>query len=204
MTSPPPRLTQPERVELSNRRLVLAAIELIAEKGWEATTAAEIGRRAGYSRAMVHARYGSKDAILEAFFQQDYVERLAPDPRPDATGLQRAVAHFDRVGQLHGEDPDFLRGMFIAGFEAVKTTSGLRPRVQSYLRRGTDRVAAGLRGGIQDGSVRADIDIERAATDVAMAVFGVAFQWTVFPDFDLVLELEYIRARLIRTYGTAQ
>ena len=27
----------------------------------------EIGRRAGYSRTMVHARYGGKDAILEDF-----------------------------------------------------------------------------------------------------------------------------------------
>ena len=69
MPSPVRGLTQPERVELSNRRLLHAAAELIVEKGWEATTAAEIGRRAGYSRAMVHARYGSKDAILEAFLR---------------------------------------------------------------------------------------------------------------------------------------
>ncbi|MET7773230.1 helix-turn-helix domain-containing protein [Nocardia sp. NPDC005366] len=202
MPSPTPRLTQPERVEISNRRLVRAAFELIAEKGWEATTAAEIGRRAGYSRAMVHARYGSKDAVLETFFRDDYVERLAPDPRPDATGLERAVAHFDRVAQLHGEDPDFLRGMFIAAFEAVKTTSGLRPRVRSYLRHGTGGVEAGLRDGIRDGSVRADIDIERAAADIATAIFAVAYRWTVFPDeFDLIPELEYVRARLVRTYG---
>ena len=63
-------LTQPQRVEQSSRRLLQAAAELIVEKGWEATTAAEIGRRAGYSRAMVHARYGSKDAILEAIFSR--------------------------------------------------------------------------------------------------------------------------------------
>ncbi|MEB3049825.1 helix-turn-helix domain-containing protein [Mycolicibacter sp. MYC123] len=62
----------------------------MAEKGWEATTAAEIGRRAGYSRAMVHARYGSKDAILDAFFEHDYVRRLSPDVDPDSTGLARA------------------------------------------------------------------------------------------------------------------
>ena len=71
MPSPARGLTQTQRVEISNRRLIEAAAELIAEKGWEATTAAEIGRRAGYSRAMVHARYGSKDAILDAFFLDD-------------------------------------------------------------------------------------------------------------------------------------
>ena len=69
MPSPSRGLTQPQRVELSTRRLVSAAAELIVEKGWEATTAAEIGRRAGYSRAMVHARFGTKDAILYALLR---------------------------------------------------------------------------------------------------------------------------------------
>ena len=83
MPSPARGLTQPERVEISNRRLVEAAAELIVEKGWEATTSAEVGRRAGYSRAMVHARYGSKHAILEAFFLHEYVQRLTPAPEPE-------------------------------------------------------------------------------------------------------------------------
>ena len=43
-----------------------AAIELIGEKGFDTTTAAEIGERAGYSRSMVHARYGSKESLLES------------------------------------------------------------------------------------------------------------------------------------------
>ena len=70
MPSPSRGLTQPERVELSTRKLVAAAAELIVEKGWEATTAAEIGRRAGYSRAMVHARFGAKDVLLIALLDE--------------------------------------------------------------------------------------------------------------------------------------
>ncbi len=88
MPTPTQGLTQPERVEQSARRLLTAAAELIVEKGWEATTAAEIGRRAGYSRAMVHARYGNKDGILAAF-QQVYVARLNPDPKPGSPGFQQ-------------------------------------------------------------------------------------------------------------------
>jgi AcrR family transcriptional regulator len=51
--SPARGLTQTQRVELSARKLVEAAASLIVEKGWEATTAAEIGRRAGYIRGML-------------------------------------------------------------------------------------------------------------------------------------------------------
>ena len=128
MPSPARGLTQPQRVETSNRRLVEAAVELIAEKGWEATTAAEIGRRAGYSRAMVHARYGSKDAILEAFFTHEYVLRLSPAPEPDAPGLDEALAHFV-VGlevALDHREPVVDRGPLWPAFAFARHARGTR------------------------------------------------------------------------------
>lgn len=203
--SPTRGLTQPERVEISSRRLVEAAAELIVEKGWEATTAAEIGRRAGYSRAMVHARYGSKDAILDAFFLHDYVKQLSPDADPNATGLQEAVGHFDRVRRLFSEDQAFLRAMFVATFEGVKSTSPLRDRVQRWLQRGVDKVEAGLRRGVDDGSVRDDVDIDRATSDLSAAIFGAAYLWTLIGDgYDLDRELAYVRDRFIREYGSTR
>ena len=186
---------------MSSRRLVEAAAELIAEKGWDATTAAEIGRRAGYSRAMVHARYGSKDAILEAFFQHEYVQRLTPAPEPDATGLDEALAPFDRIQEVYAEAPDFLRAMFAMTFEGVKSTSPVRPILRAWLMRGVDAVDAGLRKGIRDSSVRADIDLDRAVNDVSAGVFGVAFQWMLSDRYDLARELSYLRARLVSEYG---
>lgn len=202
MPSPARGLTQPQRVEISGRRLVEAAAELVVEKGWEATTAAEIGRRAGYSRAMVHARYGSKDAILDAFFSHEYVQRLTPSPEPDATGLAEALAHFDRINEVYAEAPELLRAMFAMTFEAVKSTSPVRPVLRTWLSRGIELVEAGLRKGIRDGSVRSNIEIDRAVNDVSAGVFGVAFQWLTSPgDYDLTRELNYLRDRLIAAYG---
>jgi AcrR family transcriptional regulator len=201
--SPARGLTQPQRVETSSRRLVEAAAELITEKGWEATTAAEIGRRAGYSRAMVHARYGSKDAIMEAIFEHGYVQRVLPGPQPGANGMANAVAHFGRIQELYTQDRDFLRAMFVMTFEAVKTTSPVRARLQTWLDRGVEAVEAGLRNGIIDGSVRPDIDLDQAVNDISAAGFGIAFHWIVLPDrYDLARELEYARGRAIRDYGS--
>jgi AcrR family transcriptional regulator len=182
--------------------LLEAAVELIAEKGWEATTAAEIGRRAGYSRAMVHARYGSKDAILDTLFVTEYEKRLSPAVDPHSTGLQQALAHFDRIAQLYAEDRDLLRAMFVLTFEAVKATSPARSRMQMWLKQGADTVEIGLRNGILDGSIRSDVDVDRAVNDFGGAVFGIAYQWIVqaYP-YDMAQEMEYVRARLIRDYG---
>jgi AcrR family transcriptional regulator len=199
--SPAKRLTQPERLEQSGRRLLQAAADLIVEKGWEATTAAEIGRRAGYSRAMVHARFGSKDAILDAFLQT-YAGDLNPDPDPDDSGLHQVLAHLDRVQEVYQRDPELLRAMFVGTFEAVKSTSPLRGRMQEQLESGITKIIAGLRKGITDGSVRADVDIDAAATDITAALFGVAFQWVVVnnpPDLDAMLC--QARDRIVATYG---
>jgi AcrR family transcriptional regulator len=188
---------------MSGRRLVAAAAELITEKGWEATTAAEIGRRAGYSRAMVHARYGSKDAILDTLFRNQYEQRLRPAPDPGTTGLQQAFAQVDRILQLHAEDRAFLRAMFVLSFEAVKQTSPARTRVRKSLKQGARTIAGGLRKGIEDGSVRSDVDIQRAVNDISAAVFGVAYQWIALAGrYNLRRELEYVRARLIQEYGS--
>lgn len=202
MPSPARGLTQPERVEQSSRRLVQAAAELITEKGWEATTAAEIGRRAGYSRAMVHARYGSKDAILAAILQHGDVQGLLPAPVPDADGMANAVAHFLRIEEMYRQDPAFLRAMFVMTFEAVKTTSPVRALLQTWFERGVQAVDEGLRSGIRDGSVRGDIDVDRAVNDVSAAGFGIAFQWIVLGDtYALDRELAFTRERIVRDYG---
>jgi AcrR family transcriptional regulator len=186
---------------MSSRRLLRAAAELIVEKGWEATTAAEIGRRAGYSRAMVHARYGSKEAILGAFLHE-YVRRLNPDPDPNTTGMQQVLAHFDRIQEIYAEDDELLRAMFVANFEAVKTTSPLRQRARTQLKSGAAKVEAGLRNGMEDGSIRPEVDIESAVKDITAAVFGIAFQWVVVgEDHELEDELNSVRARIIRDYG---
>ena len=201
MPSPARGLTQPERVETSRRRLLQAAAELIVEKGWDATTAAEIGRRAGYSRAMVHARYGSKDAILESFLHE-HVKRLNPDPDPKTSGMDQVLAHFDRIEEIYTEDHELLLAMFVATFEAVKTTSPLRERVRDQLRSGAEKVEKGLRKGIRDGSVRSGIDIARAVNDISTAVFGIAFCWTALSDqYDLGRELTSVRARIVENYG---
>ena len=153
---------------------------------------------------MVHARYGSKDAILEAFFLHEYVQRLTPAPEPDATGLDEALAPFDRIREVYAEAPDFLRAMFAMTFEAVKSTSPVRPLLRMWLTRGVDRVEEGLRNGIRDGSVRPDIDLDRAVNDISAGVFGVAFQWLLSDRYDLARELSYLRARLEKEYGAAR
>lgn len=154
---------------------------------------------------MVHARYGSKDAILEAILQHGDVQRLLPAPVSGATGMEDAVAHFGRITDMYAEDPAFLRAMFVMTFEAVKATSPVRALLHTWFERGVEAVDTGLRRGIEDGSVRVDIDIERAVNDISAAGFGIAFHWIVLGEpYDLAAELTFTRDRIIRAYGATR
>ena len=151
---------------------------------------------------MVHARYGSKDAILETLFATEYVNKLSPAPDPDSNGMQQALAHVDRITQFHAEDSDLLRAIFVLTFEAAKATSQARARIRMWLERAAQIVEAGLRNGIADGSVRPDIEIDRAVNDFGAAVLGTAYQWIMKAHpYDMATEMAYVRRRLIRDYG---
>jgi AcrR family transcriptional regulator len=81
--------TQAERVAASDKALLAAAIELIAERGYERTTLALIGERAGYSRGLVTQRFGSKEKLLWAVIKQ-MLDRFSTQnlhERGDKTGV---------------------------------------------------------------------------------------------------------------------
>ena len=120
----------------------------------------------------------------------------------DAASDDDSLHPDDRIQEVYDQDAELLRAMFVATFEAVKTTSPLRDRVRSQLDSGTTKVAAGLRKGIDDGTVSPGIDVAAAVNDITAAMFGIAFHWVVVPRaHDLEAEIAQTRSRIIRDYG---
>ena len=72
----------------------------------------------------------------------------------------------------------------------------------AWMNRITNNVEQGLRSGIDDRSVRPDIDVDEAVTEIIAAGVGIAYGWIVLPHrFDLPTELDRVRARITREYG---
>ncbi|WP_141014684.1 TetR/AcrR family transcriptional regulator [Nocardioides sambongensis] len=77
------RRTQAERSNESRRRLIEAAITLLAERGYAGASLAAIGERAGVSRGLVTHHFGSKEqciAEVTTFIREAVIDRLAGDP----------------------------------------------------------------------------------------------------------------------------
>lgn len=185
LDSPPPaRRTQAERRAESSRRLLAAAVELIGEQGWDRTTAAEIGERAGYSRAMVRDRYGSKEELLVAL-QREFEQRLIADPDPSQNGLEQLLEGIARVRRMLDGEAAYLRALLTIAFEAAGPLEVMRPVMQQWVATLEAAVAAWLQAGQVDGSVRAEVVPAAEAEATTMQAIGGAYRWVLAgDDFD--------------------
>lgn len=182
VSSTPRRRTQRERTAESTQRLITAAIELIAEKGFARTSTAEISERAGYSRSMVQFRYGTKEALLETLLRDEYETRLLLDTSGESTGLARILSQIDRLHDEALANPELMRGFFALCFESFGPVQSLSDWINDWLARYDEVTVSALETGVADGSVRPDIDPDAEAGAFVASGLGYAFRWMVSPE----------------------
>lgn len=197
---------QAERSERSTDALLRAAAELIAEGGTAAMTFAAIAERAGYSRGLVTARFGSKEGLVEAMIRRVWGRlrhlRVLPGIE-DRRGLDSVLVLVSGIRDQALTESVEMRALIALMFEAVSDNGALRKRFIRYHDAMRDDLTAALHKGIADGSVRADLDPEREATMIVGILRGTSYQWLLEPDrvdprqaYDAVVDL--LRERLAR------
>lgn len=193
----PARRTQQERVEESTQRLFHATAELIAEGGYEAATAAEIGRRAGYSRSMVRARFGSKEQLVDAVIRAAYEAPLTESASATSTGMERVLAPIDTMARLVDESPQLMRMLFTLEFQAAGRKSAMAARAAEWVGRLRSDTLEALRQGQRDGSISKELDAEATAHAIVVEGVGSAFLWTVDPAEDFRTRIDQWRVRTL-------
>ncbi|WP_295379219.1 TetR/AcrR family transcriptional regulator [Pseudacidovorax intermedius] len=181
------RMTQAERRALAERRILDAALELVARRGSVRMTLAEVGEAAGYSRGLPAHRFGSKTGLLQrvvlnigARFE---ARRLAlPQHRPGLDAVRSLVStYFVR------DDTRWIetRALLVMMTEGFMEDSELNPYIGEYIRSSISRLEQHIRDGIALGEIRADIDPTTAATLLLGALRGVLHQRLVLGDLRL-------------------
>lgn len=155
-------------LDAQRARILDAARELFAARGFEAVTMAEVARRAGVARATIFNLFGSKRALVEAITESvfDYytgmLDRALADERSSAPTLVRAL--FDQMGlgiqALHA----FYRSVFR---EIMKLQVGLEEG--GAVAQASDRARARLERLLARGQARGELSGEYAASDLADA-----------------------------------
>lgn len=192
-----PRRTQAERRAESDRGLLLAAAELIAEEGFNAATFEKVGARAGYSRGLASQRFGSKDGMIEAlidYLHERSMELASAEGRADMTGLDAIISSVD-IYLRNFEREQAIRSYFVAMAGSVATLSHLRAAFAASHMKAKERFEAHIREGQAEGSISKDLDAEAAALMIGSLILGISTQWLI----DASTDLERIRKTSLDT-----
>jgi AcrR family transcriptional regulator len=160
--------------------IVVAAAELIAQRGVRGLRMEHVTRAAGVSRTLAYYHFDSTTALIRAALE--YANDHAPsmtllDAGPGTSGYDAIEAAL--IGELGSSDDSVHSNSII--WAEVTATAVFEEDLREDLRRVTaiweEAVAAGIRRGIDDGSVRDDVDPARAATRLTVLVDGVCQRW---------------------------
>lgn len=193
-----PQNKQQQRTERSTNALLEAASDLIVDGGFAALTFAAIGERSGYSRGMVTARFGNKDALIEALIDRIVTTWSHKNVIPytkGRTGLDGAMTLLDAITSQAAKDPRGLQVLYSLMFEAVGSNDDMVLRFAKFHEGMRADFARYVRRGQRDGSIRKGPSPDREAELFVAGLRGIGFQWLLDPGaFDPVKALKYFRA----------
>lgn len=187
---------QQERSARSTRALLDAASELIVDGGFDSLTFAAIGERAGYSRGLVTARFGSKDGLIEALIErivETWNHRNVLPQTKGRTGLDGVSIVLEAIRAQAERDASGLRVLYALSFEAIGGDQELHSRVAKFHDTMRTDFLTMIRRGKRDGSISAAINPRREAVLILSGLRGIAYQWMLEPDaLDVVDALRYL------------
>ena len=122
MTGTSVRPPKQKRSQESLERVVEAALQLLAENGFEAFTIQDVSKRAGVSVGAIYARFGNKESLLRAV-HREAMESLRPEHdivaaaagRPEAKARDVIIAAVRAVASIFRGNEALLRAFMHLG-----------------------------------------------------------------------------------------
>ena len=178
------RLTQIERKEISDAKMLEAAVDLIVERGAAQTTLKDVGERAGYSRGLAGYRFGNKAGLFDFVLRSVGDEWLAELTAVTAGkyGYQAIAAALDAHIQFCEDAPKHVAAFYRLWFESLAPESPLKSVILGIHRRRRADVTGWIEQGIEEGTLSASIDGEAVADHFTSAVSGIVYHWMCDPE----------------------
>ncbi|SCG47712.1 DNA-binding transcriptional regulator, AcrR family [Micromonospora siamensis] len=170
------------RREDTRQRLFEAAVQLIAEQGFSATTVEDIAARAGVAKGTVYYNFESKTVLFEELLRHGIglltaEFRAAVDGLPPREALAALVrAELEYIRRYRAFAQLLLSEMWRTNREWQQTLRLLRGEA-------IEVIAETVRAGVASGDLPADLDVPTASSALFGVGLVVAVDWLVFqPD----------------------
>lgn len=102
--------------EISRNRILDAATEIAAERGYEGTSISAVSKKCGLPASSIYWHFRDKDALLAAVIERSFTTWLGAWELPaEGTAIERAESLAAQTAKALMESPDFLRlGLMLA------------------------------------------------------------------------------------------
>src|SRR3954465_995909 len=163
--------------EDKRRQILAAAVRVFAAQGFEATRVGDIAKEAGVAYGLVYHYFGSKDAVLEAVFREQWGRLLAAVALAEETG-ETAPEQLELVVKIvlrtWRDDPDLVRLLVREITRSPHIQDELDEIGQAFA--SLERIVA---RGQEQGTLRADVDARLAAWMLYGALEEVLTGWVL-------------------------
>ena len=186
---------QADRRREAEAKLIEAAIELVAENGYEAFSLAQVGERAGFSRGLPAHYFGSKDLLLTAAAEQIvaiFIQRIEERPLPKG-GIEPIFAVLRGIAQSNYHRRPASRALYVIISSAI-VKPGLVKAVQRLNKTSINWAVNVLQIAIENGLVRKDIDVYSEAASIVAFHRGC----TAFFNLDLKFAIAAVTENFIK------
>ncbi|HEV7961583.1 MAG TPA: TetR family transcriptional regulator [Actinoplanes sp.] len=184
----------------TKQRLYEAAVELIAEQGFSATTVDDIALRAKVAKGTVYYNFASKTALFEELLRHGiglltdaFREAVAGlPPREAVAALVRTQLDYIRRYQAFAQL--LLSEMWRTNREWQQTLILLREQAIGV-------IAETVQAGVDSGDLPADLDVRVASSALFGVGLVVAVDWLVFQPERSIEDVEESLLAIVRRVG---
>jgi len=172
------------RREDTRQRLYEAAVELVAEQGFSATTVDEIAERAGVAKGTVYYNFASKSVLFEELLRhgvglltaslREAAERTARDGGTKVDALDAMI----RAGLVFIERYPAFTQLYVA--ELWRTNRAWQSTLMVVRQQAVAVVEDVLRAGVAADEFSAEIDVPLTASALVGMVLVAALDWQSF------------------------
>ncbi len=184
MESSSPTTGGSTRREATRQKLYEAAVTLIAEQGFSATTVDEIAERAGVAKGTVYYNFASKSVLFEELLRHGVelltasLRQAAEQTARDGGGKVDALDAMVRAGLVFIERYPAFTQLYVA--ELWRTNRAWQSTLMVVRQQAVAVVEDVLRDGVAAGEFSEEIDVPLTASALVGMVLVAALDWQSF------------------------
>jgi len=165
-------------------KLVAAAIEEIAEEGWNGARTRSIAERAGVNSGVVHYHFGSmEDLLLEAVASTfAAITEMAQESITAETIALGMDGMLGEIGQIDPSDPNWQ--VLLESLVQSSRVPRLRELTVSILDQYRQAMTVRLQAGIDEGELPVGTDVQGLSLALMALLDGLGLYAFVNPNYD--------------------